>query len=91
MNATNKSGAGMSRKDRAELLESKLDAIENVLPHLTTKFETLSGDFYNNRESVLNRIDVLEDDKIWKNELSSMMPTQEEIDRNVKSISLGLI
>jgi hypothetical protein len=30
-----KSGAGLSRKDKAELLESKLEAIESVLPQLT--------------------------------------------------------
>ena len=35
MNGTHKSGAGLSRKDKAELLESKLEAIESVLPQLT--------------------------------------------------------
>lgn len=86
MNAT-KSGAGLSRKDRAELLESKLEAIENVLPHMTSKLETISQDFYSYREGVVKRIEVLEDDKIWKKDLSGLMPTQEDIDRNVKRIS----
>ena len=91
MNATNKSGAGVSRKDRAELLEAKLEAIENVLPHMTTKLETVTEDFYNYRESVVKRIDVLEEDKIWKKDLPALMPTQKDIDRNVKSIAQNLI
>lgn len=90
-NATAKSGAGLSRKDRAELLESKLEAIENMLPVLTTKLETLSGDFYNYREGVVKRLDILEDEKIWKKDLPGMMPTQEDTDRNVKRISQNLI
>lgn len=51
----------------------------------------LSDDFYDYKENVVKRIDVLEDDKIWKKDLPGMMPTQKDIDRNVKSISQNLI
>jgi len=74
-NTGHKSGVGLSRKDKAELLEAKLEAIENVLPHLTTKLDEISGDFYNYKENVVKRIDVLEEDKIWKKDLPDLMPT----------------
>ena len=74
-NTGHKSGVGLSRKDKAELLEAKLEAIENVLPHLTTKLDEIYGDLYNYKENVVKRIDVLEEDKIWKKDLPDLMPT----------------